>query len=127
MVSQVFSSLLEYAGIMLWVMNSIIITLTLLLNKGMKRIYFLIVIIGFLLISFYIDHFFASTLLIIGWLLLIDLDFFVSKWVLISFFALATFLGLNNPFFYVIVYALWVILVLTFVFGTLSLISNNQK
>ena len=127
MVSPVFDSILANADILLWIMNSIIITVTLLFNKGMKRIYFLVVIIGFLSITFYVEHFFASTILIIGWLLLVDLDFFVSKRVILLFFALATVLGLTNPFFYVIIYALWIVLVFTFIFGTLSLLSGKSK
>jgi hypothetical protein len=126
MVSQIFGNFLGLFNTWFWVLLYIIIFLTLALNKGTKRWYFLIVIAGFLLIGKFIEDFYVSNILILCWLLFMNLKLFPSTWVLIFLVALAALLGLTNPFFYIIVIALWVIILWHFVNATFGMLDPEK-
>ncbi|MBU2100649.1 hypothetical protein KKG83_06945 [Candidatus Micrarchaeota archaeon] len=126
MVSQVFGDFLASFNIWLWVLFFIIIFLTLALNKGTKRFYFLIMVVGFLSIFFFIDNFYVANILVFCWLLLLNLKLFASTWVLIFFIGLSVLLGLANPFFYIIILALWAVVIWHFVQATFGMLDPKK-
>lgn len=125
MVSQLFGGFLEVFNIWIWILFWIIIILTLALGKG-KRFYWLAVIVGFLLIFKFIDNFFVSIILIFCWELFTGVKFFPSTMALIIFIAIAAFLGLSNPFFYLIIYVLYAIMVWHFISMTFGSLDSTQ-
>ncbi len=127
MVSQFFGAFIEQFNFWLWVLIGIIIFITLTKSKGWTRVYFLVVILGFLVLGKFIDNFFVSNVLALLWLLLMRIEFFVSKWVLLSFLLLLVFFGLSSPFFYVIVFVLWIIIIWHFINGTFSLLDSEAE
>ena len=111
----------------LWALMGLIIFITLITNKGWKRFYFLIMIIGFLSLGKFIEHWYVSIALTFAWLLFMKLDFFVSKWVLFSVMIMLLFFDLSSPFFYLIVLALWIIMLWHFINTTFGALDSKPE
>ncbi len=126
MASVFFNYFLEQFNFWLWMLIAVIIFLTLANNKGWKKAYFLVIIIGFLVLGKLINDWFVSTALIAGWLLIFNLDFFVSKAVLFSAMIALVFLGVSSPLFYLIVFVLWIIIMWFFISSTFSAFYSEQ-
>ncbi|PIN99015.1 MAG: hypothetical protein COT90_01495 [Candidatus Diapherotrites archaeon CG10_big_fil_rev_8_21_14_0_10_31_34] len=127
MAAEFFLNFLEQFNFWLWMLFWIAIFLALVLSPTEKKPYFIVLICGFLLIVFFIPNFYVSMALIFVWLLLLRLQFFASRWMLIGFISLLLFLDLGNPFFYIIIFALWFIMVWNFLTGSFALLDPKPE
>lgn len=128
MASEFFSLFYESFNFWLWMVFWAAIIITLLYARGKQWVYFFVLIVGFLVISRLVDHFYVSISIILCWLLFLKLEFFVSNWVLIFFTGLMLFFGLSSPFFYLILFALWIIMVWNYLAGSFAMMdSSNQS
>lgn len=127
MAAEFFLNFLEQFNFWLWMLFWVAIFLVLILSPVSKKPYFLVLICGFLSIVFFFPHFYVSAALIFIWLLLMRLPFFASRWVLIGFTALLLFMDLGNPFFYILIFALWFIMVWNFLTGSFGLLDSKPE
>ncbi|MFH1664087.1 MAG: hypothetical protein ABH986_04755 [archaeon] len=126
MVSQFFADFLVQFDFWLWAMFGAIIFITIAWNKGWTRIYYLVMILGFLSMIRFIEHFYVVQVLILCWLLFMGINFFVYKWVYFGLLIALLFLGLSNPFFYLIVFAIWITIIFQFIHGSFGLLDTKN-
>jgi hypothetical protein len=127
MASEFFSSFLEFYDFWVWIIFWIAIFISVAWSKGMQRLYSAVVILGFLLAIKFIDNFFVSIAFIAAWLVFVGINFFFSKELLLLLLASLIFLGLSNPFFYVIVFVVYILIVWNFLASCFCMLDTQEK
>lgn len=98
----------------------IAIIIFLITEKGSRRLIFLIILVGYFMITFYFNDPFLSAALITMWFLFSGITFFVSRELLIAFAIIMLILGYSNPLFYFIAVLFYIINVTNFIFAGLK-------
>ncbi len=100
--------------ILIW----IAIAISLLVKRGSERLHMVIILAGYLIISFYLYNFFLAATLMTMWFLFIGVGYFVSRGILIVLLIIMLLLGYANPFFYFIAVILYIITLTNFIFSS---------
>jgi hypothetical protein len=119
-MAEVFSLVVQYVKWFITLLVWIAIVIEFFSSKGKQKIYFLVVLSGYLLISYFIQDFFLSTTFLTIWFVFTGVKYFVSKEILFVLFVALLFLDYSNPFFYIIAFCLYIITLSNFIFSTFS-------
>ncbi len=127
MASELFSIGLEAYQLIVQGLIYICIVITFFQSKGNKRIYFLFVLAGYILITIYIQNFFLSSTLMTSWFIFSGIDFFVSKEILFVLLLSMVFLGPSSPFFYIIALTLYTITLANFILSSFKMLNKENS
>lgn len=95
-------------------------------KKGYQKLYFLIVVAGYLLILYFIQNFYIATTFLCLWFIFTGTKFFVSKPILYSLFIALLFLGYANPFFYIISIVIYIITLSNFLLSAFKSVKETS-
>ncbi len=131
-MSEVFSLGLEYFQWFIEILIWITVLVTFFTSKGSKRIQFIFVLAGYLLIRFYFgqfyeQNFFLGTTFMCMWFIFAGVKFFVSKNILILLFIAMLFLTYSNPLFYIIAFVLYTLTLSNFLLSTLKNLKQESS
>jgi len=131
-MSEIFSLGLEYFQWVIEILIWLAVIATFFTSKGNKRIQFIFVLAGYLLIRFYFgqfyeQNFFLGATFMCMWFIFAGVKFFVSKNILILLFIAMLFLTYSNPFFYIIAFVLYTLTLSTFLLSTLKNLKQEPQ
>ncbi len=124
MFPEFFSNSLGFVGLVLDVLIWTSVLIFFITTKGMfQKLKLIGLVTGFVLISREIPHFPVAPILIAAWLIIGDIPFYYSKWTLILLLALLIFVDLSSPFFFILGFAVFILIMANFIldaFGKLD-------
>ncbi|MFH1664091.1 MAG: hypothetical protein ABH986_04775 [archaeon] len=126
MVAESFSGLLEVFQLLITVLIWVCVAIQFFSGKRNEKILLIVIVIGYLLILYFIENFFFATTIMALWFLFTGTKFFVSKEILFLLFVVLMLLGLGNAFFYILVFVIYTITLSNFIFSTLKKINSKK-
>jgi hypothetical protein len=122
-----FESLVSVFELVVQALIWISVVVVFLKKKGYEKIYFLIIVVGYLLILYFIQNFYLAATFISLWFIFMGTKFFVSKPVLYSLFIALLFLGFANPFFYIVSIVIYILTLSNFLLSTLKDLKEKKS
>lgn len=104
----------------------VILLLFLTAENNEKRFHLVIAVAGFFTIkSFFPNDFFLGQAFFVGWVTLMDIKLIVSKKTMLILLAVMFFLPLTSPFFYVISFVFYVVVVIGWIIQGFSKVTGK--
>jgi len=118
MFPEFFSNSLGFAGLILDVVIWTSVLIFFVTTKGFfQKLKLVGLVSGFVLISNGIPHFPVAPVIIAAWLIIGDIPFYYSKWTLILLLALLIFIDLSSPFFFILGFVIYILIMASFILG----------
>ncbi len=126
MADVVFDSGLEVFRLAVSLLIYGAIAINIISRKDLEKLYFLFMLAGYYYVSTVVNDFFLATTFITMWFIVVGVDFFVPKYVLIAMLALLLFLDYANPLFFFIAIILYVVTTTNFIFSSFRLLAAKK-